>query len=625
MASDSNGSSSEAESSGGQDSSVSQPADSQPSGTTHEGQADDDKSSLFSYVREAHSKAPEIGYGHRWYDRPYNVLFWLRRSWRRRMLPDALLRRCLYGINYLLQFYTHDVNKAWSKNDEMRNLSVPQDEHVTIPDLWTIELFPPSEFKTLAQSISRNSWDSQRLSFEYGQDKQDQLKRTRDSNGQSWWRLVSISDPAAPFTYPAGSTEKLPWPFSGIELTAIQVGAGLTAVVAHFQITPEASYSVDEVWHQMHEPQLIRRRGKLPKAEDRLFSGYRATQESRRALHDAARQWINRRCPGFFTRNNEPHPLIDMLLLEQHDPVRGERGERVFMDALRAIGLTEDTRYRTSPELPNIRLSRVETSLCPTLSTRTWTLWGNRSVLVESHDLRFYGSSDTRAIGHAVDQRIAEFFVLLSISDFIEVTEKQYSILRDTARARHGDFKARDVRRLRTSFLTLSLDTSSVAQDVTKLWNNERRRSEDVCFVLDLAPWLVAAYEEHERPRFTPIDMNNELRANQVDQLEQIVQADQSYRSILSTVASLGASIDTFKIGRIALLIAFASLLVAVVTLILTRESAEPAGSAEPVTTVEVTQSRGVSESPRFIRLSNSYLIKGDFSYSVESGADPVR
>ena len=76
--------------------------------------------------------------------------------------------------------------------------------------------------------------------------------------------------------------------FSAIELRAIQIGTGLTAVLARFHLSDAAAASLDVTWHSVHEPQLVRRMNR-PHSESRKWATSRITQESRRALHDAAR------------------------------------------------------------------------------------------------------------------------------------------------------------------------------------------------------------------------------------------------------------------------------------------------------------------------------------------------
>jgi hypothetical protein len=318
------------------------------------------------------------------------------------------------------------------------------------------------------------------------------------------------------------------------------------------------------------EPQLVHINGRL-RAESRLWATGRITQEARRAAHDAARDWMARRCPGFFVANGEAQLLMDMLLMDKFDPIPGERTPREHSDALRALGIT-GFEHRTSPDVPHMLLCPVDGSLCRAFEgKRTWTLWGNREAIAGATEhLDMYGTDKNLAIALNANKRMANFLVMLAVSDFLAIMEAKYAVLRDSARAGHGSFKASGLRHLRESFLTLSLDLTSVERDVDTFWRRKWRDEGDAQFTLDLAPWIVESQKALGAKRFAPIDLNDELRNRQGEQFKTLIAADRDYREILSTVASLGASADAFRTGRVALWVALGSLGVALVTLLVT-------------------------------------------------------
>jgi hypothetical protein len=158
---------------------------------------------------------------------------------------------------------------------------------------------------------------------------------------------------------------------------------------------------------------------------------------------------------------------------------------------------------------------------------------------------------------------------MLAVSEFLNVMERKYAVLRDKAQTQHGRFKAAHLGELRSSFLTMSLDLASVARDVDAFWRRKWRDEGDARFNVDRAPWIVADDKAAGRTRFTPIDMNRHLRKRHRKWFKRLLAADRDYRDILSTVALLGASIDAFRVGRMAIWIAAASLAVAFVTFLL--------------------------------------------------------
>ncbi|MDG4835233.1 hypothetical protein O7631_01720 [Micromonospora sp. WMMD967] len=521
---------------------------------------------------ENYSRVAEIGEGRRWYDLPYRVLdgFFRSRFWK--FVPQRLRELVTYFLSYLHAFNTHDRDKAWDLDDLLHNLNVPDSEHVYVPSLWVVELFPPSQFAALERAIKNGNWDRRRRLVRADESNRRHLELSRSGKGWTWWRLAEIAQSGSKAWFPDGTREVLPAHFDSIELKAVQIGAGLTAVIAKFRLTETAARQLDDAWHTKHEPQLVMGRG-LPKAENRHWASLRLTQEARRAYHDAARSWMAERCPGFFSFQREPQPLLDLLLMSGFDPLQEDRAGREIADALRALGFTSDLMHRTSPSLPGILLSAVDGLLCRALEERrTWGLWGNTAKISAIPGyLEEHGGDSNRAIAHIVDRRIRNFSVILAISGFLEVTEAEYAKLRDTARTRHGAFKAKRLHYLRRSLLTLSLDLTSVARDIDDFWTRNWHDGGDAQFILDYSPRIVEEDQKEGRERFEPINMNDDFRERQQKWFEKLIKADRDYREILATVASLGASADTYRISRVALWAAIASLIVASVTLLATE------------------------------------------------------
>lgn len=258
---------------------------------------------------------------------------------------------------------------------------------------------------------------------------------------------------------------------------------------------------------------------------------------------------------------------MDLLVLTQFDPSSGERPDRETEDRLRALGLTESgVTWQTSSELPGFLLEKVRPPFVPILQERTWALWGNRSTIAAGKDLSRYGFDDEGGIANYVDDHMSDFVVRLGLSEFLELLKAESANMRDSARAHHGKFGRRDLKRLRQRFLTASLDFASIQRDVQQ-YNSRRWREREAWFILDYAPWIRRQDNEAGRKPFKPVPVNKDLRKRQNEAAKDLVAFDRSYREILSTVASLGASIDAFKVQRYAIWIAMASVIVALVTL----------------------------------------------------------
>ncbi len=521
-------------------------------------------------VAAAFEEVPSIGdRWTRWYDLPYKLLWFLQTRWRRKIIPNSALRAFHRWANDLSRFNEVAQYRIWDPTDRMHDFQVPADEHVTMPGIWVVELFPPSAFARLEQAIHRNGWDRNRWMSGTEDTNVKMLLKFRARTGSGWWRMASIQDVHGTYVMPDGVRARLPPEFSCINLKAMQVGSGLTAVVAHIQLSELGATQLDEIWHQTHKPRIARRDGRLH-ALDRMWAGFNDTQAARERLHYLARKWMNDNCDGFFAEFGTSQTLIDMLILEKHDPteVSGER-ESDLSDAFRALGITEtEVRHYTSAEIPKMHLVPTWPLMARGMSTdRTWALWGQHRALIENAtDMSGYGDDAKQAIAHRYSQAIESFVVTLSVSDLLETVEARYAIIRDRARAQHGHFKSKVINDLREQLLTLSIDVASMQRDLEGVWRSRPRFEDEAEFVIEYSPRFRANSDRD----YEPIHMNAELRKRQREWFEELTAADRDYRDILSTVASLGASADASKTGRRALWVAFASLAVAFTTVIVT-------------------------------------------------------
>ncbi|MEU0285451.1 hypothetical protein [Streptomyces sp. NPDC006147] len=470
-------------------------------------------------------------------------------------------------MNYLHPFNEHHRHLVWDRRDPFHNVSAPVGESLEVPGVWVVELFPPSEFDTLVRSLDKNSWDTKRVRYGLGERNRDSLERLRSGGSGGWARLGQVVSTDA-FIYPDAKVDKLPDGFAAVELTAAHIGDGLTAIVAFFRASDAGVAVLNDEWHREHEPQLVWRHGR-PRAEDRMWSTFRATQGARRLLHDKARSWMRDTLPGAFARRNVPQPLIDLILFSEYDPTLGVRESRELSDALRALGLNCGFPYHCKSEnFPGLLLDAADKAMCPTLDGDTWALWGQHAKVASllSH-LDHYGGDNGASIAHRIDDDVRETLRLLSVSTFLREVQAEYSQLRDAARAQHGKFNAKRVRKMRDMFLALSIDLSSTVRDVQEFHARSRRVAEIPVFTLEDPAWMADQRQNARADRVR--NYTNMLLKRQKREAVDLASEDKEYREILSAVASLGASIDTFKVGRVALWVALLSLAVSMVALLL--------------------------------------------------------
>lgn len=518
-----------------------------------------------------------MGDGYRWYDLAYRLLSHLLRQPKLRGLPAFVRKWAASAINFLHPFNMHHLHQAWSKRDPSRNLFVEEDEHVHLAGIWVVELFPPSELQAFERALRKNGWQRR---DRFAEDNSEVLQRSRAIESNTWWQVVDLHQKDARWRAPNGKTADLPEEFDSVGLRAVQIGTGLTAVVANFILTEKASKSLDEVWRSQHEPlmQWHAKEGRF-RSLDRLSSGIWKTQERRRDLHFGARSWLKKATPGFFATNNKPQPILDLLLFEQFDPLAEPYVEESHeewsqqLSALRALGIGRYSVYhKVSQNLPGLVLSSHDNLFeDPLAEDPTWSLWGKHGAVVEAlGDLVYtgFGNDTKRAIAYRI-QNMYPLLVMLAVSKFLDATALLYAQSRDQASTRHARFKPSRLQELRETLLTLSLDLTTVQRDIRVFWKDNAKKI--VRFEIEPSPRTKFndARRGYERPSIE--SMNERMETEHKERFDLLVEIDRDYRDILATVASLGASADSTRTGRLALWVALVSLGVTALTMLLSN------------------------------------------------------
>lgn len=516
-----------------------------PSPEESDGPPSDDPTAEFKF----------LGEDRRFSDFAFHVLAFLLSSWRRSLLPRSM--RNWLGARRAGLVVRRDV--AYHRLRSSDGFHVPDDEVVRVGGLWLVEYFPPSQIAALSDAIRRNNWDLRAF-----QSNTRLLSESRRGSGMSWWSIANIVNSSASTILPGHHQQKLPEGIARVHLSGVAIGDSLTAVVAWITLTDEGSASVNEIWHADHRADVARDEDGRVFAQRAEFTAYRRTQLSRRHLHDQARRWFAQSCPGAFAEAGTPQPVLDLLLLDRLNPTaQQDRWSRDVDQTLRALGLTSSRRgWTTSTHLPGLLLEQADTTLAPTLPPNTWGLWGQsddvltRTAVGEDRS-QAWGPNPHTAIGNIYDEECRATVVRVGLTALLQTIQDKNAEQRDTARAKHGKFSKKDLELLRKDILSLSLDLTGIERDV-RLYNKQARQSgREPRYELSSPPW---------DPDEQVWDFSKMLRKQQLTAVSKLRAADVDYRDVLSTAASLGSSIDAFRVQRRAIYIAVAALLVALTT-----------------------------------------------------------
>jgi hypothetical protein len=520
-------------------------------------------------IEDAFNKVPEIGTKWRWYDIPYRAFGWLHRSWRRRILPRRVRHWTYLGMNYLIQFNEHERKKV--RDVFELHGQILDSEQVSIPSLWVVELYPPSQVASLNRSIESHSWDKEWVWLLGREENRDYLQASRANTGSTWWDVADIvDDKKKPEVHSSAPTRAdLPASFKAVRIRGVHVGPGLTALVATFDLVDSVAEQVNAALHKDYDPELVCGSG-MPRSEGRAWVRYRKTQQSRKLVHDEARQWIRDECPGFFAAHSLPPVLIDLVMTDLSNPFSNEERSIEQDETLRSLGIVDFGHLIVSEQLGGLVLNKVSSTLCPNLFAKgTWSLWGNRDDVLKKigdDSLSLQGSNAIRAVGHHVGNSGFEFFVMLALDQMIYTLESIYAEARDQVATRQARFSSKGIEILRNTLLSLSLDVGNIDQGVRDFYTrpyyafpafmvtSPERVKDGPC---------VQGYLAKDQQDYSCI-----LMERGKSRLKDLVAMDKNYRDIVSTLAALGAASDTRRVGRIAIVVAGFSLLVALVTLL---------------------------------------------------------
>lgn len=124
------------------------------------------------------------------FQRVQRFLYWARRTRIARRLPDRFLKPVDYLINAIMQFNGYQRMAAGFRWSDESGFTVSPTDHVGMPALFIIELFPPSVVRNLDRSQKRNRWASKQSRWiPYSMPKLDEA---RSGDMWTWWNFGTL-------------------------------------------------------------------------------------------------------------------------------------------------------------------------------------------------------------------------------------------------------------------------------------------------------------------------------------------------------------------------------------------------------------------------------------------------
>lgn len=509
-------------------------------------------------------KFKDIGEGSEFDDFLYNFLHKLGSGSKSKIYPEFMNKFISDKINLLLQKNIHNLNKRESLENPMSNLIVPKGESINMPCIWAIELYPPSELAILKDIFNHKGWDKINKSFNQ-KSHNDVLKSFRATQKFGWWKLATFQAQNSKYIIPNSIKTNIPTKFDHIDLHAIQVGSGLTAIIGKFSLNESFSNKLTEDWHKQYEPQMLKINNTI-KPLNRKEVATNQIKAKKNSAYSSVRRWMKNNLPGFFSTNNQNQPLFDLNLFE----ILSSKSYYKYTDAYYAIGLDSPLIQITTPELPNIYLTEIESSIYQSEDiTPLWTLWGNRKKIFESlnSDQKLFIQLDSeQSLSNYIDMIARYNLLLLAVTSFLTSLEKIHSEARDQAIKDYNKFNVESLKKLRSNFFTISLNLSSLQHDLISYWDFINNYNKILHFDLEFVKRDSFMDMNSNQDRVE--DFNKMLEKRHKKTIQKLINADESYRNIINSITSLSVSEDNSKIGRMTIYVSISSLIVAGITLL---------------------------------------------------------
>lgn len=495
--------------------------------------------------------------------------------WKQEMfnrLPRPIRQSISKPYNWLLQYDHLDYVRSRDPKEAFGSISLPENEKVSLPAIWVCEMYPPSYAESLKDAIKRNGWlSSSRQTFP-GQEVEAYLDQARTEAGLGWRVIARIRSRKAPNSPSFGTIRKrLPREFDSINVDFFSLGSALSAVVATFTLSNDATGSLEKVILGPHEPRVIRDHG-FTRVEDRYTRGINEVHDARRNLHRVAREWMSSTIPGVFATEADNHmPAADLIVRFGSSQTPDYRDKnRGYLSALGMDEIVESS----CDDLPGIFIMEYRPNHTTSNDRDTWSLSGEFNAILKDDDFGFNGGARTLSgIIYRVDETFKPLLTRMAISSLLQLKMRRSATSRDIASSTYGHHPVRSSKRLRESLLRHSLDLLEVASDIRELAADEGRYAWSVpAFRNQFSRWLRA---NDERTGTTSRPYNallvDELREYQLRTADLLVARDAEARNILGTVVTLNSSIDNVRSQRLTLIFTFFTGLIAIIALLATR------------------------------------------------------
>ncbi len=332
----------------------------------------------------------------------------------------------------------------------------PDTEHLLWPALWMVEVFLPAHAEGLARSIKTLGWDQER-----GMGRFDALQWLSEARARGGPSMVSPGAflsprPLAPSAIALASRIDIPETFRSLAPTFIQLGPGVTVLVARFLLAEEERSCLEDA---LREPAKARARAVgwtghhvSPPSVVRL----ERLGDARERVRRAAAGWLARNLRGVFAEQGSEPPSWDLITSEREPLTPPELAHDDWRQGL-GLGFGAD-RWTFNP--PNEDLVLATPGFRDTSKPKP-TFCGMRGKLIEevpgTHP-------DLEGAVHMLGEHAAPILALWGLVDAVREYEVALSEPRDRPWGRRESYRStrRYLEQIRSGVLPAARDLATV-------------------------------------------------------------------------------------------------------------------------------------------------------------------
>jgi hypothetical protein len=452
-------------------------------------------------------------------------------------------------------------NKEYYRNRDAKdndNTKLDKDTDLKLGCIMVSEVFGPNEIGILYNGLEKIGWDRDRFLVRE-ETNVDWLKKQRLYGSEGTIHIGWVHRPEDIKKYAAVRyTAQMPKEFSSLLVSISQLTPSITCLSVGFILTVEASQEYTEEINRYAKTTLV------PKRHRRSYSimGVRHVKQDRiRRVREKYRKlsikWVSENFPAFFTENCEKSkfPTVEFLSLEGFTPFDENASEDRGLDHWsRFVHIDHDFDSWTCTSTPSLKFSfhageREEMPNHMTVALR----WDELS----SDDAESYGSDTLGSRVYFANERlygiIARYALISYLRELLRSLKETRQLLSVHSRARRSVAEIDQI----SAFFRRSVGVPSIAREVLELSKNDASfRWNSMGFTQKMRREDESAYEIKDALKWSLGRLS-----------KQLLSEDRDTREYLNQLSSATGTKESISAQRRMELIAYAALIVAVVSL----------------------------------------------------------